>query len=109
MHNILFNSEADFIKFFNNEKNNTAGNRKAILKTSRLCYWYCRYILDLKDVRTGINTSEYAYLYCKYVSDRAEVSCNITEADWALELNSWRAWKRGPTVRWISDYYESHI
>lgn len=63
--NEIFNNREDFLDYF--EQNDSDESRKAILKTSRLCYWYCYLIEDKPEVASAITEEPYKSLYDKYV------------------------------------------
>lgn len=78
----MFSNWEDFIGFFtdNNGANDTKENRRAILRTPKLCYWYCKHITDNPEVRSGITDSAYSYAYCGFISDKDDVRANIKDS-----------------------------
>lgn len=90
MYDQMFDDEEAFVKFFG--ENDSEENRKALLKTSKLCCWYCINIKDRTKVRECITESEWAYRYCKWIYfasrkriHRPEIRKYITESEWAYK------------------------
>lgn len=87
---MLLDNIYEFMLFFRVGCNDTKANREALLKTSKLCYWYCRYVKNSAEVRKGITESSHAYWYCRYVTPDEEIAGRITEPKWVNAYLNWR-------------------
>lgn len=87
MYDKMFDDRETFVKYF--RENDTKENREAMLKTSRLCLWYCRFIEDMPEIRSGITESEHAFIYCTYENNFPEVARHITEGSYVKMYENW--------------------
>jgi len=80
MLNYLFTDVEKFVNFFS--KNRGVRAMRAVCRTDKLRFWYCRWVGDRKELWSKITDPYYAYRYCTEVEPRTEVTLVMDNSEW---------------------------